>query len=201
VWNGEDFVQVMTYAQPIVGRTRDGSFRLTRSEHYRENYGLSETCANALTTARKTPAQLNFAREAQGWLQPIAARHGVDWRLLAAVAVRESGFQNIRETRRDGTPGTAFGLFQLDTAMLRVTPEQASNPQWAADYAAGLLASNMATLARSHSSFNPQQLLQATAASYNFGIDDISGKPETIDVGTTNGNYGSNVLGLMDCFN
>jgi hypothetical protein len=48
--------------------------------------------------------------------------------------------------------------------------------------------------------FTPAQLVQATAASYNFGIRNISGNPNTIDVGTANGNYGSNVVQLMDCF-
>jgi hypothetical protein len=49
-------------------------------------------------------------------------------------------------------------------------------------------------------SFTPPQLLQATAASYNFGVGNISGNPNTIDVGTTGGNYGSTVVGMMACF-
>jgi hypothetical protein len=58
----------------------------------------------------------------------------------------------------------------------------------------------MDTLAAAHPNLNPTQLLQATAASYNFGTGNISGNPNTIDVGTTGGNYGANVLLLMDCF-
>lgn len=44
------------------------------------------------------------------------------------------------------------------------------------------------------------QLLQATAASYNFGTSNISGNPNTIDAGSANDNYGTNVMNLMDCF-
>jgi hypothetical protein len=49
-------------------------------------------------------------------------------------------------------------------------------------------------------SFTPDQLLQATAASYKFGTGNISGNPNTIDDGTTGGDYGSTVVGLMSCF-
>jgi hypothetical protein len=69
-----------------------------------------------------------------------------------------------------------------------------------ANYAANLLASNMATLAAAHPNLDAAHLLQATAASYNFGTGNISGNPNTIDVGTAGNNYGSNVLDLMDCF-
>ena len=52
--------------------------------------------------------------------------------------------------------------------------------------------------------FTPTQLLQATAASYNIGLWGISGNPNTIDWGTApagaNGNYGSDILLLMNCF-
>jgi len=58
----------------------------------------------------------------------------------------------------------------------------------------------MATLAARFPNFTSEQLLQATAASYNFGTSNISGNPNTIDKGTTGNNYGSNVLLLMDCF-
>jgi hypothetical protein len=46
-----------------------------------------------------------------------------------------------------------------------------------------MLSSNMATLSAAFPNFNSGQLLQATAASYNFGTSNISGNPNTIDVG------------------
>jgi hypothetical protein len=49
--------------------------------------------------------------------------------------------------------------------------------------------------------FTPTQLLQATAAGYNFDpTTNISGNPNTIDKGTTWGNYGISVVFMMDCF-
>ena len=63
-----------------------------------------------------------------------------------------------------------------------------------------MLATNMATLGAKYPNLSPAQLLQATAASYNFGTGNISGNPNTIDVGTTGNNCGSNVVNLMDCF-
>ena len=59
----------------------------------------------------------------------------------------------------------------------------------------------MARLAERFPNFGPVQLLQATAASYNFGTRNIHGNPSNIDVGTTGGNYGSNVVNIMtNCF-
>lgn len=81
-----------------------------------------------------------------------------------------------------------------------VTAAQAGDLQWAANYAANLLNTNMKTLADDFPNFTPGQLLQATAASYNFGVSNISGNPATIDVGSTGGNYGSNIVNLMTCF-
>ena len=78
-------------------------------------------------------------------------------------------------------------------------PAQAFNLPFAANYAAGMLSSNMNYLSSAFS-FTPAQLLQATAASYNFGTNNISGNPNTIDVGTTGGNYGSTAVGMMTCF-
>jgi hypothetical protein len=58
----------------------------------------------------------------------------------------------------------------------------------------------MNTLSEQHPNLDATQLLQGTAASYNFGTGNISGNPATIDVGTTGGNYGANALQLIDCF-
>lgn len=100
--------------------------------------------------------------------------------------------------------GSGAGVFQIDlSAHPDVTPAEAFNIPWAANYAAGLLASNEAYLAGKFPNFTAVQLLQATAASYNIGRNGISGNPDTIDVGTSppgHGNYGSNVVGLMSCF-
>jgi hypothetical protein len=63
-----------------------------------------------------------------------------------------------------------------------------------------MLANDRANLRERFPGFRARQLLQATAAAYKIGPGGISGNPATIDVGTTNNNYGSNVVGLMSCF-
>jgi hypothetical protein len=115
--------------------------------------------------------------------------------LLAAVGVRETDFRNIQEN--GGGPG--MGVFQL-TNQPGVTAAQAYNLSFASSYAANMLSSNRSYLSSQFPSLTQQQLLQATAASYNFGAGNISGDPDTIDVGTTGGNYGSSVVSLMQCF-
>jgi hypothetical protein len=59
----------------------------------------------------------------------------------------------------------------------------------------------MNKLGQEFPNFTATQLLQATAASYNLGVGGISGNPNTIDQGTQpSGNYGSNVLAMVNCF-
>lgn len=119
--------------------------------------------------------------------------------MLSAIALRESGGRNIPERGS----GSGMGVFQL-THRPRVAPAQAYDPPFAANYAAAMLADSRRRLARRHSRFSPQQLLQATAASYNKGLGKKSSRitddPRSIDLKTAGGNYGQNILDLMDCF-
>lgn len=80
-----------------------------------------------------------------------------------------------------------------------MTSSEASYLPWAANFAAGKLATDEATLSGRFPNFTPAQLLQAAAAAYNFGTRNISGNPATIDQGSTHHNYRSNVLGPMLC--
>ena len=121
---------------------------------------------------------------------------------MAAIAIRESGFKDGNEV--DGA-GVGIGKFQITVSPNSgVTAAQARNPFFASNYAAALLANNKETLASNFPEFTTDQLEQATAASYNFGVGNISGDPSRIDVGTApgglKGNYGSNVLDLRSCF-
>jgi hypothetical protein len=130
-------------------------------------------------------------------IQAAATANGIDPALLSAIGVRETGFRNIAQVGG----GFGAGVFQIDLGVNpSVTSEQAYNIAYAANFAAALLAANAASLASAHPNLTPEQLLQATAASYNFGTGNISGNPSTIDVGTTGNNYGSNVVNLMSCF-
>jgi hypothetical protein len=154
-------------------------------------------CASALRTARQDYSAVKRARSHWSVISAAATAKGIDPALLAAIGVRETGFRNMRQIGG----GHGVGVFQIDLgAHPGVTAAQASNLQFAAGYAAGLLAANAAYLRAKFPGLGAAQLLQATAASYNLGRGGISGDPNTIDVGTPHGNYGSNVVGLMSCF-
>lgn len=150
----------------------------------------------ALKTAGADQAGIDRAIAAWDTIVAAANAAGIDPALLGAIALRETDFRNI-----DQPNGLGRGVFQIDLgAHPNVTAAQAHDLTFAANYAANLLAHNMATLASRFPNFTHNQLLQATAASYNFGIGNISGNPATIDQGTTGNNYGSNILDLMDAF-
>jgi hypothetical protein len=158
----------------------------------------NQPCNSALQTAGQNQAAINRALSNWATISSAAAANGIDPALLAAIGVRESGFQNIWQSGG----GMGAGVFQIDLgAHPNVTAAQAFNIPFAANYAAGILAWNSAYLGSKFPNFTPGQLLQATAAGYNFDpVVNISGNPNTIDIGTANNNYGSNVVGLMSCF-
>jgi RHS repeat-associated protein len=170
---------------------------------------LSVNCRNALTTAMpNTPpsamlAALGRALGDQSVFQSATAGTNISWIMLAAIAIRETGVQDLNEN--DGA-GVGVGVFQITVTNNNQNPAngptaaEANNLAWAAGFAANLLNTDMAQLGAKFPNFTPAQLLQATADSYNFGVGNISGNPNTMDVGSAHNNYGSNVMQLMNCF-
>ena len=133
------------------------------------NRPISATCGSTLTTDKKNTAAVTRADDDWGMIETTATAHHIDPALLAAIGVRESGFMNVPQA--GGGPG--MSVFQI-TMGPGVTQAQASNVSWAANYATNLLADNMQTLADEYPTLTAAQLLQATAASYNFGVRNIT---------------------------
>jgi RHS repeat-associated protein len=153
------------------------------------------TCVIGLVQANKDVDALQRADDNMGAVNAAAANNGIDPRLLAAIGVRESGFQSVVQSG-----GRGVGVFQIDLGKNPlVTRAQALDVDWAADFAANMLHDNMVVLA---SRYDPLHLLQATAASYNLGrrIRNLTGNPKTIDNGTPGGDYGASVVNMMACF-
>ncbi|WP_213807878.1 RHS repeat-associated core domain-containing protein [Granulicella sp. dw_53] len=162
-------------------------------------------CSAALSTAKTNAGAMNrYYNQYQSPINSAANANGIDPVLLGAVGVHESGMQNIAQYGG----GKGAGVFQIDLgANPGVQSAQAYNVNFAANFSAGMLSSNMTFLASAHPNFSSNQLAQATAATYNMGLGthpkgkNVSGNPNTIDKGTTGGNYGSNVVALMNnCF-
>jgi soluble lytic murein transglycosylase-like protein len=146
-------------------------------------------------------AVLNRGIAMMDLLEKAGDAHGIDPALLAAIPLKESNFTNKSEV--DGA-GVGVGIFQITvSAGSGITAQQASDPAWAANWAAKTLTSNMTLLAAKHPNFTGDVLLQATAASYNLGPNAFSGDPDKIDIGskgTPKDAYGANVMQLMECF-
>lgn len=151
-------------------------------------------CQTALNYSNRSMSGVYRAWAAWGTLDKAAKGTSIPTSLLAAIGVRETDFRNIQEIN-----GSGKGVFQL-TNQPNVTSEQAYDLEFSSVYAANMLASNMGILSSKFPFFTSDQLLQATADSYNFGIKNISGNTDTMDVGSTGNNYGSSVIGLMSCF-
>lgn len=162
--------------------------------------GSAEKCAQGIRMAQTDRASINRAKAARATIQAAARRHGIDWRILAAIGVRETNFMNI-DSPRPGDPG--WGVYQL-TNQPGVSRAQARDLTFAANYAANLLADNKRLMRRRFPQLTETQVMHAALAAYNFGPNNISGNPATIDVGTAGYSqgrpYGENVLLLANCF-
>ncbi|MDO1527975.1 RHS repeat-associated core domain-containing protein [Fulvimonas sp. R45] len=159
----------------------------------------SQRCLNALKTAGQSTQALQNVSENWNTIVSAAADNGIDPALLAAVGVRETGFNNIAQVGG----GQGAGVFQIDLGANHfVSSSQAYNINYSANFAAGMLAHNMQTIAALDPNFTHDELMHATAASYNLGPfkGGISGNPNTIDIGSAHNNYGQNVIDLMNCF-
>jgi hypothetical protein len=185
---------------------------------------LSFDCQDAL---RKSHPARNDAQGIPRWLGMLARAEaakdilqaagdatGINWELLAAIGVQESGFSNVHEA----SGGLGVGVFQIDLGQNPgVSAKQAGNLGWAANWAASTLANSAARIAKALPGVSSDIYLFSwmTAASWNTGwggqvrryrngeSPDYHTSP--IDPrGTPNrrykNNYGSVVLGLMDCF-
>ena len=160
------------------------------------NYPV-DTCGKALQAVDKDHNAVRRARDAWPILANAGSANGIGPVVLASIGVRESGFRNVTEIGG----GRGVGVFQL-TPGPGITSAQAGDLAFSAGYAAQLLSDNRRLLARRLTNFTDSQLLHATIASYNIGpgSDDITGNPNTIDVGTAGDNYGRSVLDLRSCF-
>ncbi len=176
---------------------------------------LPDKCKDGLKakygSATRINMMKNLNRAIKQWkvIETAANAHGIDFRMLAAIGLKESNFTNQLQYCPPGTTWgdpncSGAGVFQIDLNQNKgVSKDEALDLSFAANWAANLLSTNMEALAAKFPTFTGDELLQATAASYNLGVGGISGDPETIDIGTRGtpkNSYGANVLQLMECF-
>jgi len=158
---------------------------------------LSQQCVSALALANRSQSAVVRANASWSTLTVAAESNGNDPALLASIGVQESNFQ----TGQQAGNGSAYGVFQIDLSRNPgVTETEADNLGWAADWTASYLSQSETYLVQTFPDWTPDQVLQGTAASYNLGRYDFSGNQNTIDVGSTGGDYGSSVVNLMSCF-
>jgi len=214
VWDGESLREVPIYLAQLAGPHQGKVPYMQRWERYEMDYGLSEKCARALVVGGATPANLKLANDAKSTLEEAAKANGVDWRMMAAIGVYESGFINTNE--KDGR-GNAVGIFQFANTS-GVPASVASDPTAAIYAAAGMLAQNRTHISSKLPSLSQENLEWAMAASWNKGAQGVVNNitaGHTPDYHTSpifqngvivgyrgggTGQYGTDIRNLMDCF-
>ena len=212
---GENGLFEIVHALPAGLKHPGKGQSLKRWEQYAEEAGLSEECARGLVTAGYGPDAVERASQSESVLQEAAAQYGIDWKMLAAIGIYETGFRNLNE--KDGH-GNAVGVFQFaDTS--GVPADTASKLREAAFAAANLLSQNKSTIQSAFPDLSGRMLEWAMVASWNRGAGGVVSNLQnghTPDYHTSpiysngvhtgryrgggTGQYGTDVLHLMDCF-
>lgn len=137
--------------------------------------------------------------------------YGIDWTLLAAIGIRESGFQNVNQVGG----GAGVGVFQIDLSQNpSVSRETAESLELSANWVGAALADMMGGLTRDFNLAGPN--LEAFAVSaHNTGrgramsaLHRLQGQgiapqdldPFSLDRYTAHGNYTAHVANLRSCF-
>jgi len=113
-------------------------------------------------------AQVNDA------INAAAKKHGIDPKMLRAVALQESDMGRALDENGLGDGGRGHGIFQLDPSSgvsKYVLQRAASDAHFAADYAAGMLANGL----KKHGTW------QRALSAYNTGSPDKQGAMATVD--------------------
>lgn len=159
---------------------------------------LSEgRCARGLTNAKSNQGAVNRAKSNMPALDIVGSDSGVDPAILAAIGVRETGFRNSAQP-----DGLGRGIFQIDLGQHPdVSLSTAFDPLASGDVAAGLLNQGF----QQYAILGPRLALAAGIRDYNARpkttfMKAVTGGIRALDRGTARGNYVSNVLDLVDCF-
>jgi soluble lytic murein transglycosylase-like protein len=163
-----------------------------------------KTCKAALKTARKNMNGVQRADSSWDALSAAGENDDIPPELLGAIGIRESNF-TANAVQQDGH---GRGAFQIDCcgdignkppAHPGVSQQQAFDVNFAANFAADLLSSSMNRWSNFGNIAGPAAIRDYNAGSRYTATKSLLGIP-ALYRGTTQNNYVSNTINLMDCF-
>jgi RHS repeat-associated protein len=173
---------------------------------------LSPDCQNGLTAAVPVGSKTDPLTAATARLAALdraiakkatignAVGDYISWEAVAAIGIQEAGFRNIKQSRG----GAGAGIFQIDLGVNpSVSRADAFDISFAAHWVAGYLLDTLGYLSSNVPGLSGDALQDAAFASYNAGAKAVAtalNKGLSADSVTTAGQYGKNILNLMQCF-
>ena len=120
---------------------------------------------------------------------------------LAAIASRESRVGKLLDYRGMGFDGHAFGVMQVDTRYHGAVKRQGALSLEHIKQAAKILDQYRDELLQKRltKNWNDGEILRAMAVAYNSGVSNVK-TVENMDKGTTNNDYGSDVIARAQYF-
>lgn len=162
-----------------------------------QSHKPNEACKKALAEAHKNLGAVQRAYDNWSNIEEASRRTGIDPSIIAAVGVRETGYQNVNENGSNGNQGV--GPYQIDQRYYPYTTHVAGDPRAGTELAAAIVMSSVSRNFR----YGTTYAMATGLMEYNAGtghksavFDGLSG----LDSVTKLGNYVSNVIGLAQCF-
>jgi murein DD-endopeptidase MepM/ murein hydrolase activator NlpD len=142
---------------------------------------------------------VDIVRTLSPLFQGVANKYGVPAALLAGIASRESGCGRLLDDDGWGDRGNAFGIMQVDKRYHTIRNRSEPSGHEHVEQATGIFCGFLDGVRRKHPGWPKKSQLHGATAAYNFGLKNVQNE-DSIDVGSTNDDYGGDTLARAKYF-
>jgi peptidoglycan hydrolase-like protein with peptidoglycan-binding domain len=148
--------------------------------------GIAASHTMANTDLRRVKALVDV-------FQPVGTKFDVPIAVIAALASRESRCGNVLYSNGWGDGGNGFGILQVDKNSHVVRGTNSPTSPEHIEQAIGIFADYRDQVQAKHPNWEDEYVLKGAAVAYNSGVSNVQTKVG-MDIGTTGGDYGSDVM-------
>lgn len=173
------------WTKALLNAPTTGASSITASQD-----GLSGGIASSHTMAN---TDLSRVKSQVTAFRQVGTKFNVPPALIAALASRESRCGNVLDRSGWGDQGNAFGILQVDKNYHTVRGTSSPTSQAHIEQAIEIFSDYRRQVQVKHPTWEDQYVIKGAVVAYNSGVDNVQTKAG-MDIGTTGGDYGSDVI-------